>query len=329
MVVLDKIGDGLWNAFQMGWEVWWALVLGFALSAVVQALVPHSRMQAALGGSGLRPMTYATGLGAASSSCSYAAVAIGRSIFAKGGSFTTAMAFQFASTNLVFELGIVLWVFIGWRFTAAELVGGVILIALMWLGLRLTVTRRLEAHARARAEAMKGGHHHGAGGIPHNFLHDWKMLWKEIVIGFVIAGFIALLPADFFNRLFVTDAPEGVRLIENVIVGPLVAIAFIYADLIIIPLVIFYAKAYGKPVTVRLVGVMFVAMATAALIVDGIFSAAGLVPTKRPSIDSVASRGIEWNYTTVLNILAFVAAGTLFWLARRERAAARAAAAGV
>ncbi len=356
MVVLDKIGDGLWNAFQMGWEVWWALVLGFALSAVVQALVPHSRMQAALGGSGLRPMTYATGLGAASSSCSYAAVAIGRSIFAKGGSFTTAMAFQFASTNLVFELGIVLWVFIGWQFTAAELVGGVILIALMWLGLRLTVTRRLEAHARARAEAMKGGHHHGAGGIPHNFLHDWKMLWKEIVIGFVIAGFIALLPADFFNRLFVTDAPEGVRLIENVIVGPLVAvasfvcsvgnvplaavlwaggisfagvIAFIYADLIIIPLVIFYAKAYGKPVTVRLVGVMFVAMATAALIVDGIFSAAGLVPTKRPSIDSVASRGIEWNYTTVLNILAFLAAGTLFWLARRERAAARAAAAGV
>src|SRR5947207_7787136 len=279
MVVLDKIGDGLWNAFQMGWEVWWALVLGFALSAVVQALVPRSRMQAALGGSGLRPMTYATGLGAASSSCSYAAVAIGRSIFAKGGSFTTAMAFQFASTNLVFELGIVLWVFIGWQFTAAELVGGVILIALRWLGLRLTVTRRLEAQARARADAMKGGHHHGAGGIPHNFLHDWKMLWKEILIGFVIAGFIALLPADFFNRLFVTDAPEGVRLIENVIVGPLVAvasfvcsvgnvplaavlwaggisfagvIAFIYADLIIVPLVIFYARAYGRELPIRL-----------------------------------------------------------------------------
>jgi uncharacterized protein len=355
MVVLDRIGDGLWMAFQMAWEVWWALVLGFALSAVVQAVVPRSRMQAALGGSGLRPMAIATGAGAASSSCSYAAVAIARSIFAKGGSFRPAMAFQFASTNLVFELGIVLWVFIGWQFTAAELAGGVILIALMWLGLRLTVTRRLEARAREQAAAMHGGHHHGAGRIPHNFVHDWKMLWKEITAGFLIAGFVALLPATFFNRLFLSDAPTAVRLIENVVVGPLVAvasfvcsvgnvplaavlwaggisfagvIAFIYADLIIIPLVIFYARAYGRELTVRLVAVMFVAMAVAALIVDGIFSAAGLVPTKRPSIDSVASRGIEWNYTTVLNILAFIAAGTLFWLARRERAATRAVAAG-
>jgi uncharacterized protein len=346
MVVLDKIGDGLWLAVQMAWEVWWALVLGFLLSAVVQALVPRARMQTALGGSGLRPMALATGLGAASSSCSYAAVAIARSNFAKGSSFATAMAFQFASTNLVFELGIVLWVFIGWQFTAAELIGGIILIALMWLGLRLTVTRRLESRARRQAEAMTGGHHHGAGRIPHNFLHDWKMLWKEIVVGFLIAGFIALAPADFFNRLFITDAPEPVRLIQNVIVGPLVAvasfvcsvgnvplaavlwaggisfagvIAFIYADLIIVPLVIFYAKAYGRKMTVRLVAVMFVAMAVAALIVDGIFSAAGLVPTHRPSIDSVASRGIEWNYTTVLNILAFLVAGVLFWLALRER----------
>ena len=352
MVVLDRIGDGLWMAVQMAWEVWWALVLGFALSAVVQALVPRARMERALGGSGLEPMALATGFGAASSSCSYAAVAIARSIFAKGGGFRPAMAFQFASTNLVFELGIVIWVFIGWQFTAAELAGGVILIALMWLGLRLTVTHRLEARARVQAAGMHGGHHHGAGRIPHNFVRDWKMLWKEITVGFLIAGFVALLPADFFNRLFLTDAPAPVRLVENVVVGPLVAvasfvcsvgnvplaavlwaggisfagvIAFIYADLLIIPLVIFYARAYGRELTVRLVAVMFVAMAIAALIVDGIFSAAGLVPTKRPSIDSVASRGIEWNYTTVLNILAFVAAGTLFWLARRARAEARAA----
>jgi uncharacterized protein len=354
MVVLDKIGDGLWMAVQMAWEVWWALVLGFLLSAIVQAVVPRERMERALGGDGLRPMALATGFGAASSSCSYAAVAIARSIFAKGGGFRPAMAFQFASTNLVFELGIVLWVFIGWHFTAAELIGGIVLIALMWLGLRYTVTRRLEAQAREQAASITGGHHHGAGGIPHNFFHDWKMLWKEITAGFLIAGFAALLPAEFFNRLFITGAPTPVQLVENVVVGPLVAvasfvcsvgnvplaavlwaggisfagvIAFIYADLIIIPLVIFYAKAYGRPLTARLVAVMFVAMAVAALIVDGIFNAAGLIPTKRPSIDSVSSRGIEWNYTTVLNILAFVAFGTLLWLAVRERRAARAAAA--
>jgi uncharacterized membrane protein YraQ (UPF0718 family) len=172
------------------------------------------------------------------------------------------------------------------------------------------------------------------------------MLWKEITAGFVIAGFIALLPAGFFNGLFVTDAPHWARLLENVVVGPLVAvasfvcsvgnvplaavlwaggisfagvIAFIYADLIIVPLVIFYGKVYGRGMTVRLVAVMFAAMAAAALIVDGIFSAAGLVPGKRPSIDHVANRGIHWNYTTALDIVAFVVFALLFGAAVRGR----------
>src|SRR3954469_10593218 len=145
---VDEIAQGLWNAFQMAWEVWWALILGFLLSGIVQAWVPRARMEQALGARNARTVAFATGLGAASSSCSYAAVAIGKSIFQKGGSFVAAMAFQFASTNLVFELGIVLWVFIGWQFTLAELVGGLILIALMWLGLRLLVSRESEEEAR-------------------------------------------------------------------------------------------------------------------------------------------------------------------------------------
>src|ERR671933_1378943 len=160
MHVVTTIGDGFWNAFQMAWEVWWALVLGFALSGVVQAWVPRERMQRALGGSGARQVALATGLGAASSSCSYAAIAIAKSLFAKGASFPAAMAFQFASTNLVFELGIVMWIFLGWQFTLAELVGGILLIALMWLGLRLVVTRRLEEEARAHAQAAEAGHQH-------------------------------------------------------------------------------------------------------------------------------------------------------------------------
>src|SRR5256714_1129610 len=148
MAVLSTIGDGLWAAFQMAWEVAWALVLGFALSGIVQAWVPRSRIERALGGRGPREIARATGLGAASSSCSYAAIAIAKSMFAKGASFASAMAFQFASTNLVFELGIVIWVFIGWQFTLAELVGGLILIALRWLGRRDFVRRRDRVHLR-------------------------------------------------------------------------------------------------------------------------------------------------------------------------------------
>src|SRR5438132_3156854 len=141
----------------MAWEVWWEPVLGFLFSGIVQAWVPRSRMQRALGGTGPRQVALATGLGAASSSCSYAAVAIAKSLFQKGASFAAAMAFQFASTNLVFELGIVMWIFLGWQFTLAEFVGGLVLIALMWLGIRLFVSRRLEEQARQHAVAAQSG----------------------------------------------------------------------------------------------------------------------------------------------------------------------------
>ena len=364
MHVFDQIGQGLWNAFQMAWEVWWALVLGFLLSGIVQAWVPRTQMARALGGRGPRSLALATGLGAASSSCSYAAVAIAKSAFQKGASFPAAMAFQFASTNLVFEIGIVIWVFIGWQFTAAEFAGGLILIVLVWIAIVLLVPRRQEEHARDHALAADTGHAHPAAGrspwlslaawrnVALNFRHDWKMLWKEIVGGFLIAGFVALLPLRVFNDLFLTHTGGAGQLLENVLVGPVVAvlsfvcsvgnvplaavlwaggisfggvIAFIYADLIIVPLVVFYGKTYGRGMTVRLVAVMFVAMAAAALVVDGIFSAAGLVPSKRPSIHSVASRGIHWNYTTALNIVFSVAAAVLVWLRPRGAAAEAAA----
>src|SRR4249919_177343 len=166
MDVLERIGDGLWNAFQMAWEVGWALVLGFALSGVVQAWIPRSRIEHALGGRDPRTAALATGLGAASSSCSYAAVAIAKSMFQKGASLASAMAFQFASTNLVFEIGIVMWIFLGWEFTLAEFLGGLILIVLMWIGLRVFVSRREEQQAREHAQAAQTGHeHHMAGSV--------------------------------------------------------------------------------------------------------------------------------------------------------------------
>src|SRR5947207_10630236 len=156
--VLSKIGDGLSNAFLMAWEVWWALVIGFAISAIVQAWVPRERIESALSGSGFGPLARATGLGAASSSCSYAAIAIAKSLLQKGASAASALAFQFASTNLVWELGLVLWVLIGWQFTLAEFVGGVVLIALMALLLRLFVSPRAEASARAHAQRAQAKH---------------------------------------------------------------------------------------------------------------------------------------------------------------------------
>jgi uncharacterized membrane protein YraQ (UPF0718 family)/YHS domain-containing protein len=359
MELLSAIGDGLLNAFRMAWEVWWALVLGFLFSGIVQAWVPRSRMERALGGRNARTVALATGLGAASSSCSYAAVAIAKSIFQKGASLAAAMVFQFASTNLVFEIGIVLWVFLGWEFTLAEFLGGLLLIVLMWVAVTLVVSRREEEEAREHAIAADTGHqHHSAAGsrrlsleglsdVAHNFRGDWQMLWKEIALGFLIAGFIALLPMDFFNALFLTDTGGWVQTLENVLVGPLVAvlsfvcsvgniplaavlwaggisfagvIAFIYADLIIIPLILIYRRYYGWRLAWKLVAIMFGAMVVAALAVDGIFSWARLIPSTRPSIDSVTERAIGWNYTTFLNILFTLVFLALFALTFRRGA---------
>src|SRR5437763_1722692 len=238
---MSKIGDGFWNAFLMAWEVWWALVLGFAISAIVQAWVPRARIQSALAGGGARPVGLATLLGAASSSCSYAAIAIAKSLFQKGASAVSALAFQFASTNLVWELGLVLWVLIGWQFTLAEYVGGLLMIVLMWALLRLFVSPRLEEHARAHAQEADSGHLHPSAessgtwrrrltsvdawtDVAMNFRHDWKMLWKEITAGFVLAGFIGLLGDDFFNGLFIEHAPAVPQAIENAIAGPVIAV---------------------------------------------------------------------------------------------------------
>src|SRR3954465_12192997 len=203
----------------MAYEVWWALVLGFFVSAVVQAWVPRGRIEASLSGGGPRPVALATALGSASSSCSYAAVAIAKSLFQKGASAASALAFQFASPHLVWELGFVLWILIGWQFALAEFAGGLVMIALMALGLRAFVSPRLEARAREHAlEADTGHEHHSVGSqlagggrlgpveawsdVAHNFRGDWQMLWKEIGVGFLLAGFVGLLPTDVFNTLF-------------------------------------------------------------------------------------------------------------------------------
>ncbi len=378
--VLSTLGDGLSNAALMAWEVWWALVLGFAISAVVQAWVPRERIQSALSGEGLAPVARATGLGAASASCSYAAIAIARSLLAKGAGLASALAFQFASTNLVWELGLVLWVLLGWQFTLGEYLGGLVMIGLMWALLRLFVSRAAERAARVHAAAAIGergdaGHcaHHDHGHDRHavasaaepagwrarlrsldawtqvagNFRADWLMLWKEIATGFVLAGFVGLLGADVFNGLFLHDAPAAVRVVWAALIGPLIAVlsfvcsignvplaavlwaggipfagvmAFIFADLIVLPIVLAYRKYYGTGFALRIVALMYVTMAIAAILIDVLFSALGLIPSARPSTAGVFG-SIALDYKAALNALATIAFVTLMALTRRRAAA--------
>jgi uncharacterized membrane protein YraQ (UPF0718 family)/YHS domain-containing protein len=359
--VISKVGDGLWNAFLMAWEVWWALVLGFFISAVVQAWVPRERVEASLSGTGIGPIARATGLGAASSSCSYAAIAIAKSLFQKGASAATALAFQFASTNLVWELGLVLWILIGWQFTLAEFVGGLVMIALMAALLRRFVSPRLEERAREHARAAATDHEHHAAGeqmswrerltsasawsdVAHNFRGDWKMLWKEITTGFLLAGFIALLGDDFFNGLFLNDASAPVQTIWGAFIGPVIAVlsfvcsvgnvplaavlwsggisfagvmAFIFADLIVLPIIVAYRKYYGTAFALRITALMFVTMVAAALIVDLSFGGLGLIPDSRPSTEDVFG-SIELDYKAALNALGLVIFVALFAVTLRR-----------
>src|SRR5437588_335174 len=238
---LSTLGNALQDALLMAWQVWWALVLGFAISAVVQAWVPRARIERSLAGEDRRAVGRATLLGAASSSCSYAAIAIAKSLFEKGASAASALAFQFASTNLVWELGLVLWVLLGWQFALAEYVGGIVMIVLMTALLRLFVSRRLEAQAREHARRAETGHRHQSTGgrmpwrarltsvdawsdVAHNFRGDWQMLWKEVAVGFLLAGFVAQLGNGFFNGLFLTGAPTFVQTVWGAVIGPVIAV---------------------------------------------------------------------------------------------------------
>ena len=364
MGVLDVLWHGLRDSLLMAWAVWWALVLGFAISAIVQAWVPRERIEGLMSGAGARSVGWATGLGAASSSCSYAAIAIAKSLFQKGASAVSALAFQFASTNLVWELGLVLWVLIGWQFTLAEYLGGIVMIVLMTVLFPLFVNRRLEQEARERAILADTGHQHHAVGeqlpwrerltsirawsdVAHNFRGDWQMLWKEIALGFLLAGFIAQLGNGFFEHLFIQHAPAPLPTIENVIVGPVIAVlsfvcsvgnvplaavlwsggisfagvlAFLFADLIIVPILLIYRKYYGTRFTVRITALMFVTMVIAALIVNGIFSALGLIPTgPRPTRADIFSQ-VQVNYKLALNLLGFAIFAAMFWLTARRGA---------
>jgi uncharacterized protein len=372
---LGDVGRSLREAFFMLWETLWPLILGFTLSGAVQAFVSREQMQRVLGDHRPAGVGRASFFGMVSSSCSYAATAMAKSLFRKGADFTAAMIFMFASTNLVLELGIVLVVLIGWQFTAAEFVGGAIMIVLLALSGSFVVGRSRVRQARERlqaaqaAQAASGDDHQWMAGVSDErqaelerepwrlklrsrgawadaasyAMADLTMLRRELVLGYMIAGFLTVLvPTRVWNDVFVHGHGFGTSL-ENVIVGPFIAlisfvcsignvplaaalwhggisfggvISFIFADLITFPLLLIYRKYYGGWMALRLLVWFWVVMATAGLVVEGLFSVLGLVPANHGH--RIVETSFHWNYTTFLNLAFLALAAYLYWLYRNH-----------
>jgi uncharacterized membrane protein YraQ (UPF0718 family) len=358
--LLQHILDALETAGLMGWEILWPLVLGFLISGVIQAVVSHREMARLLPDDRPRSIAKAALLGAASSSCSYAAVAITRSIFRKGGNFTAAMAFQFASTNLVAELGIVLVILLGWEFAAATWSGGIVMVIFLTVLMRLFIRRKLVREAKEQADRGIAGRMEGhaamdmsvtqgslwqrltsAKGITavsHYYWMDWLSVWLDIALGLLIAGALAAwVPHDLWARVFDTHDPVMAKIIGPLI-GPLIAvvsfvcsvgnvplaavlwnggasfggvIAFIFADLIVLPILDIYRRYYGLKVAAVLTVIFYAAMVGAGYVVELAFSALGLVPRSRSAV--IVTETILWNYTTWLNIAAIAASALLLW----------------
>jgi hypothetical protein len=350
MDIIAALGHALWMAFAMFWEILWPLILGFGLSAVVQAVVSKSEMTNLLPNDSPKSLAIACGLGAASSSCSYAAVALARSIFRKGADFTAAMAFELASTNLVAELTVIIIVLMGWQFAAAEFLGGPLMVVLMALLFRVFLSGKLVAEARTQADkGLKGkmeGHaemdmsvaegsfwqritsKNGFTATSHYFVMDLLAVWKDIAGGLFIAGTLAAwVPKDFWKEFFLVSHPVAAK-VWGPIVGPIVAvvsfvcsvgniplaavlwnggisfggvIAFIYADLIVLPIIDIYRKYYGWKVAGLIVAVFYVAMALAALLIELLFDSLGLIPSQRSA--QIVETSITLNYTTALNVI--------------------------
>jgi uncharacterized membrane protein YraQ (UPF0718 family) len=356
--VLTSVGDAFWMAFRMFWEILWALNLGFLLSAIVQAVVSKREMVRLLPDDSPRTITKACALGAASSSCSYAAVALARSLFRKGANFTAATAFELASTNLVAELAIIMVVLLGWQFAAAEFIGAPVMVAMLAVLFRLFLKPAMVDEARTQTElGLHGkmeGHAEmdmavtegpvlrrilsdkGKTAISHYFVMDWLAVWKDVVGGLLIAGALGVLvPSSFWKSFFLTSHPELAKL-WGPLVGPFIAIisfvcsvgnvplaavlwnsgisfggviAFIFADLIVIPVLDIYRKYYGLRMSGFLLGTFYPSMALAAFGVEFLFQAAGLVPSERHA--QIVEASISLNYTTILNIVFLAIAGAL------------------
>jgi uncharacterized membrane protein YraQ (UPF0718 family) len=362
---MSWLWHSLYAAAVMLWETLWALVLGFGLSAFLQVFFRKEQIAKQFGRAGLREVALATFLGAISSSCSYAATATAKTFFKKGAALVPTLAFMFASTNLVLELGFILWILLGWTFLLAEVIGAFVLIAVMWLLVKLTLPKGLEEMARAhdggevkfcchcdememKEEPFKKQIKRRENWIrvADAFIMDALMLWKEMLVGFLIAGFLmVVVPDDWWKNLFISHGAGSVRLVENTIVGSLIGVAsfacscgniplasvlwsggigfggvisFIYADLIIIPLILIYRKYYGAKAALYITAVLLVSIVSAGIVVDLLFGAFGLIPSVRPP-SAIAEASFQWNYTTWLDFIAILLSSRFVWIYFKNR----------
>ena len=360
--LLGKILDALLMSAGMAWSVAWSLVLGFVLSGLIQAVVSQERMREALGRDGIKEIGLATAFGAASSSCSYASASVTRTLFKKGAALVPSLAFLFASTNLVLELGLVLYVLLGWQFMAGEWVGGLVLVAVMAILVRLTYPARLVEDARNHKEPESGHEHSSmpvegatvwdklrnpqtAVRVAQNMAMDVSMLWKDLVGGFLIAGFLSVfVPQDWWAALFLKGASPWLQAPANALIGPVVAVlsfvcsignvpmaailwasgisfggvlAFLYADLIVLPLLDVYRRYFGWKMAAYIGGIFFATMVIAALIMDLAFSGLGLVPPPNPDVRAQVET-FSFNYTFFLNLAFGALAAWLAYVSRKN-----------
>lgn len=358
MEFIELYGESAKTALGFFWKAGWAFVMGYFISGMIQAFVPRTELTKYMGKANFRSIWLSTVFGAASSSCSFAALAAARSLVKKGAHFVAAVAFMFASTNLVIELGILILIFLGWQFLAAEIIGGIILIAISSVLIKLTYPKEWLEEARKKVEGEDDGadeefdwkkrikSKEGWQLVGHKFVNDWKMAWEDILIGFTIAGFVAVLvPKSFWTMLFLVDAqhlPGWLVAIENALVAPFVAAAsfigsmgniplatvlsengvlfagimgFIYSDLMVPPLVHINAKYYGWRVALYIAGIMFISIVITALILNGLFSFFGIIPESEKAIANITQFKID--YTFWMNLVFVWIAAWLVWQNRK------------
>lgn len=349
------------------WMALWAFCLGYCISSMIQVFVTHERMRRTMGTAGPRSMALATFFGFVSSSCSFAALSATRALFQKGAGLAPALAFLLASTNLVIELGILIFIFLAWQFVVGEYLGGLILIGTMWLLVRWTAPKRLVEAAREHAKKSSADDEEedppdwktmiksreGWSKVGRQYQAEWLMVWKDVAVGFTVAGVIAaFVPPAFFEALFVGSGSEGGptwwQTILHTLIGPVAAfftfigsmgniplaailfgsgvsfagvMAFIFSDLVVFPMLRISAKYFGWKMAAYILGVFLASLVVAALAMHWGLAAFDLLPSAESAKATQTEPGerFQVDYTLFLNVAFLGVSGLLLWLGRRDK----------
>ena len=356
---LDTWHAAATTALGLFWTAFWAFGLGYLISSMIQVFVTRQTMREKMGEAGLRSVAMGTFFGFVSSSCSFAALSGTRALFAKGAGLVPSLAFLLASTNLVVELGIIIGIFLGWQFVVGEYVGGLLLILLMWLVIRLSKGLAPIKEARANAKKSQGNDGESDGSdiswrdkiasrqswatVAQRYVMEWMMVWKDVTIGFTVAGIIAaFVPQSFFEWLFIGgDNPNFLELLAQAVVGPVAAfftfigsmgniplaavlygngvafagiMAFIFSDLVVLPVLRVNAQYYGWKMALYILGVFLVVLVITAMILHYGFAAFGLLPSAEQVRTVIDREFFAVDYTFWLNItFAGLSLGFLAW----------------